>query len=51
MVRSLSSSVSGWAATYWLVLSLRASPRQIATMLPGPDKGDPSFGLGANRAE
>lgn len=51
MVRSLSNSISGLAATYWLCLSLGASPRQIARMLPGPDNGDSSFGLGANRAE
>lgn len=51
MIRSLSNSVSGLAATYWLCLALGSSPSQIARMLPGPDQGDPSFGLGASRTD
>lgn len=51
MVKSLSNSVSGWAATCWLCLSFGASRSEIARMLPGADMTDPSFGLAANRAE
>ena len=51
MIRSLSISVSGLAATYWLCLSLGSSPSQIARMLPGSDQGDPSFGLAASGAD